>query len=234
MLGRRCQTLTDLHCPYGRRYPGPFVSPNHLISTFGTIGIIAIVFAETGLLVGFFLPGDSLLIAAGLFSATHRVGYPHLNLAVLLVGCAIAAVAGDQIGYLIGQRAGPALYSRPNSRFFRQEHVQKAHDYFERRGPVTVVLARFAPILRTFVPVIAGVSRMPYRLYATFNVFGGVLWSCGVLLLGYGVGKSLGQHTVDKFILPIEAVVIVISLVPVGIELLRHRRARDSQTATGA
>src|SRR5919199_3632788 len=132
------------------------MDPKSLIETFGTIGLFVIVFAESGLLVGFFLPGDSLLVTAGLLASQGVLNFP-----LILVGCFVAAVAGDQVGYAFGARVGPALYRRPNSRFFRRSHLDRAHQYFKEQGPKTVVLARFVPIVRTFTPVLAGVGRMP-------------------------------------------------------------------------
>ncbi|HEX2064434.1 MAG TPA: VTT domain-containing protein, partial [Acidimicrobiales bacterium] len=152
-----------------------FVSPERLIETFGTLGIILTVFAESGLFFGFFLPGDSLLFTAGVLAARGTLSLP-----VLLVGIVVAAIAGDQVGYAFGRRVGPALFRRPNSRFFRREHVERAHDYFEHYGVKTIVLARFIPIVRTFAPIVAGVSEMRYRTFVTFNVVGRLLWGLGV------------------------------------------------------
>src|SRR5438270_12454035 len=159
----------------GAGYGGSAVDPKSLIETFGTLGLLAIVFAETGLLVGFFLPGDSLLVFAGLVCATHPKDI-HLNLALVLVGCSVAAIAGAQTGYFIGARAGPALFRRPESRLFKREYVDKAEHYFERFGGRTIVIARFIPIVRTFANPVAGVSRMSSRQFAVYNAGGGLLW----------------------------------------------------------
>jgi membrane-associated protein len=197
------------------------VSVSHLIVNIGTAGIIGIIFAETGLLVGFFLPGDSLLVAAGAFSSPgrHLVGHTnvHLNLGVLLVGCFVAAALGAQVGYLLGLKAGPAIFNRPNSRLFKPEYVAKAQHYFERYGNVTVVLARFIPVVRTFANPVAGVSRMSARAFALYNLAGALLWTTLVLLLGYFIGNSVK----DTYLVP---AVIVVSFVPIGIEVLRQRR----------
>jgi membrane-associated protein len=202
------------------------VGPQHLIETFGTIGILAIVFAESGILAGFFLPGDSLLFTAGLLASQGD-----LNIAVLLVGCPLAAVLGDQVGYLFGRRVGPALFRKPDSRIFRQRHVEVAREYFAEHGSKTIVLARFVPIVRTFAPVIAGVAQMPYRTFVTFNIVGGVLWGFGVTLAGYLLGEVIPDG--DRFIYPIIAVIVVLSFVPVIREALRHRRAaRAERSAT--
>jgi membrane-associated protein len=202
------------------------MDPESLIETFGTIGLFAIVFAESGLLVGFFLPGDSLLFTAGLLASQGD-----LNIAVLLVGCPLAAVLGDQVGYLFGRRVGPALFRKPDSRIFRQRHVEVAREYFAEHGSKTIVLARFVPIVRTFAPVIAGVAQMPYRTFVTFNIVGGVLWGFGVTLAGYLLGEVIPDG--DRFIYPIIAVIVVLSFVPVIREALRHRReARAERSAT--
>ena len=193
------------------------LDPKSLIETFGTIGLFAIVFAESGLLVGFFLPGDSLLFTAGLL-ASQGV----LNLPVILVGCFVAAVAGDQVGYLFGGRVGPALFKRPDSRFFRQSHVEKARMYFDKAGPKTIVLARFIPIVRTFAPIIAGVAQMPYRTVVTFNVLGGFLWAIGVTVLGYVLGETIPD--IDKYLLPTVAVILALSFIPIFREFRKMRR----------
>lgn len=195
------------------------MNPTSLIETFGTLGVLAIIFAESGLLVGFFLPGDSLLFTAGLLTARGTLSLP-----VIMVGAALAAVAGDQVGYLIGKRAGPALFKRPDSRFFKQKNVERAHAYFEKNGPKTVILARFLPVIRTFTPVVAGVGEMEYRRFVTFNVIGGVLWGAGVTLLGRILGDTVPN--IDKWLLPIIVVIGAISFVPVILELLRMRRER--------
>ncbi len=195
------------------------MSVSHLIASLGTFGLIAVIFAETGLLIGFFLPGDSLLVAAGVFAADGHIGstYVHLNLWVLLVGCFVAAALGAQVGYYIGEKAGPALFNRPRSRFFKPEYVEKAHWYFERFGNVTVVLARFIPVVRTFANPVAGVGDMDTRTFTIYNVLGAFVWTWTVILLGYFVGSSVK----DTYLIP---AVIVVSLIPVGIEVLRVRR----------
>ena len=191
--------------------------PESLIETFGTLGIFAIVFAESGLLVGFFLPGDSLLFTAGLLASR---GFS--NIVLLMVGSAVAAIVGDQVGYVIGRRAGPALFRRPDSRFFHQKNVQRARDYFEQHGPKTIILARFVPVVRTFAPVVAGVAEMDYRRFVTFNVVGGLLWGAGVTLAGYLLGNTI--HDIDRWLLPIIGVIVAVSFVPVAREILKARR----------
>lgn len=194
-----------------------------LIEAFGAIGIFVIVFAETGLLIGFFLPGDSLLFTAGVLCAASADAALHLELGVILPGVAIAAITGAQVGYLIGRRAGPIIFDRPQSRVFNPANVRKAEYYFERYGPAkAVVLARFVPIVRTFLNPVAGVLRMPAHTFLMWNVIGGLLWSVGVTLLGYWLGSKI--HNIDTYLLPIIGVIIAVSLVPVAVEVLRHRR----------
>jgi membrane-associated protein len=207
---------------------GPqFLDPQWLISTFGLLGILAIVFAESGLLIGFFLPGDSLLFTTGLLTSDGQyITYP-IWLVCLLV--AVAAIAGDQVGYLFGRRVGPSLFRRPNSRLFKQENLLKANEFFDKYGARSIVLARFVPIVRTFTPIVAGVSKMNYRTFVIYNVIGGTLWGVGVTLLGF----FLGQITFVKANIELILIAIVaISVVPIAIELLRARMAaRRGRTA---
>lgn len=197
------------------------MDPKHLIEAFGTIGILAIVFAESGILAGFFLPGDSLLFTAGLLASQGS-----LNIGVLLIGIPLAAIAGDQVGYLFGRRVGPALFRRPDSRIFRQRHVEVARDYFAEHGSKTIVLARFVPVVRTFAPVIAGVAQMPYRTFVTFNVLGGLLWGLGVTLAGFALGQVIPDG--ERYLYPIVGVIILVSFIPVIRETLRVRRERKA------
>ncbi|MCU1460185.1 MAG: hypothetical protein JWO37_260 [Acidimicrobiales bacterium] len=202
------------------------LDPTHLINTYGMWGIFAIIFAESGLFFGFFLPGDSLLVTAGLLASTHRhTGDVHLNIAALLIGVPIAAVLGDQVGYGFGDRVGPALFRRPESRFFKPQHLTRAREYLDSRGSRMIVLARFVPAVRTFTPIVAGASKMKYRLFVPYNVTGGVLWGCGVTLAGYTLGRSV-KH-IDKYLVPIIAVVIVVSLIPIFLELRKARRSES-------
>jgi len=197
------------------------LSPTQLLHDYGLWAVAVIVFAETGLLVGFFLPGDSLLFTAGLLS--FRGDLPALPW--LLLVAFVAAVIGDQVGYLFGRRVGPALFRRPDSRLFKQENVLKAQHFFDRNGAKTIVLARFVPVVRTFAPVVAGVSQMRHRVFSTYNVVGGFVWAVGVASLGYALGDTIGADNVDKYLLPIIAVIIVASLIPVFLEF-RKARAR--------
>ncbi len=193
------------------------MSPRDLIEAFGTIGILLIVFAESGILAGFFLPGDSLLFTAGLLASEG-----HLNIAALAIGCPLAAIAGDQVGYIFGNRVGPALFRRPDSRFFKRRHLERARDYFHRYGPRTVILARFIPVVRTFTPVLAGVVEMPYRKFVVCNVIGGIIWGAGVVLGGWALGQAMPHG--DKWLLPVVGLVIVVSFIPVVREMLKLRR----------
>jgi len=204
------------------------VNPTDLIKTFGTIGLFGIIFAETGLLVGFFLPGDSLLVTAGvLASGTAKDHHGlHLNLAVILAGCFVAAAVGAELGYVIGRKAGPALFNRPRSRLFKPEYVTKAQSYFDRFGNRTIVLARFIPVVRTFANPVAGVSQMDVREFTVFNVIGAALWTIGVTLLGYFIGNSVK----DVYLIP---AVVIVSLIPIGVEFIRHRRAAATTTPAG-
>ncbi|MEU5562961.1 DedA family protein [Micromonospora musae] len=206
---------------------GPdWLDPEWLISTFGLLGILAIVFAESGLLIGFFLPGDSLLFTAGLLTADGQyITYP-LWLVCLLI--TIAAIAGDQVGYAFGRKVGPSLFRRPNSRLFKQENVLKAHEFFEKYGARSIVLARFVPIVRTFTPIVAGVSRMNYRTFVTYNIIGGVLWGTGVTVLGYFLGQI---PFVKEHIELILIAIVAISVIPIVIELLRARFAAKRGTS---
>ena len=199
-----------------------FLDPTHLINTYGIWGIFAIIFAESGLFFGFFLPGDSLLVTAGLLAATHKAGDVHLNLASLLIGIPIAAILGDQVGYWFGDKVGPTLFSRAESRFFKPQHLERAHEFLERRGARMIVLARFVPAVRTFTPIAAGATGMRYRVFVPFNGLGGVLWGVGVTLAGYELGSSV--KNLDRYLVPIILVVIVVSLIPIALELRRARR----------
>ena len=205
---------------------GPsWLDPGTLVETFGLIGILVVVFAECGLLVGFFLPGDSLLFTAGLLVKQGTLGQPIWLVCLLIT---VAAIAGNQVGYLIGRKAGPAVFSRPDSRLFKQEYVDKSYAFFDRYGARAIVLARFVPIVRTFITVTAGVGRMDYRRYTTYTVIGGVLWGTGVTLLGYALGSvAFVSENIELILIGI----VALSVVPVAIEVLRSRahRRRDAR-----
>lgn len=188
--------------------------------------VCAMIFAETGLLIGFFLPGDSLLFTAGLLIATGTIGFNIWLLILLLVICAFL---GNQVGYLIGTKAGPALYSREDSRFFRRSHVETAHAFFEKYGGRALILARFVPVVRTFVPVVVGVAGMNPKRFAMFNAIGGVLWTAGITLLGYSLGDRIPfvKQNLDLIFITI----VVISVIPLLIELVRGFSARGGNRA---
>ncbi len=198
-----------------------------LIRMVGLVGLVAIVFAETGLMVGFFLPGDSLLVTAGLFAARGELNIFWLNIAVMA-----GAVIGDATGYWIGYRAGQTLYNRPNSFFFRREHLIKTHEFYERHGGKTIVIARFMPIIRTFAPVVAGAANMTYRRFATFNIAGGVGWVASMTLIGYFLGRVVPPEVMEKRLHLLVAAVIFVSLLPGIIAFLRAKlRAVRSPTS---
>jgi membrane-associated protein len=190
-----------------------------LIRLGGMAGLILIVFAETGLMVGFFLPGDSLLVTAGLFAARGDLDIVWLNIALIA-----AAIMGDATGYWIGSRAGQALYNRPNSFFFRREHLIRTHEFYEKHGGKTIVIARFVPIIRTFAPVVAGAASMTYRQFATFNVLGGIGWVTSMTLTGYFLGQLVPD--IDKHLHLLVAGVIFLSLLPGIIAWWRERRRK--------
>jgi membrane-associated protein len=166
-----------------------------------------------------------------LFTAGILASQGNLNLAVIAIGCFLAAVIGDQVGYTIGHRAGPALFRRPDSRVFKQKYVDRTKEFFEKHGPKTILLARFVPIVRTFAPVLAGVGEMNRRTFTTYNVIGGFVWAVGVTIAGYVLGEAIGANNVDKYLLPIIAVIIVLSILPPVIEALRERRRNRNATA---
>ncbi|HET7106276.1 MAG TPA: VTT domain-containing protein [Candidatus Acidoferrum sp.] len=189
-----------------------------LIRAGGAPLICGIVFVETGFFVGFFLPGDSLLVTAGVLSAADVIPLKWLLLPVML-----CAILGDQIGYWIGRAAGSALYRREDSLLFRRSHLQRAHDFYEKYGGRAVILARFVPIVRTFCPPVTGAARMPYHRYLLFDIFGGVIWVGTMILGGYSLGRTIPN--ISQRIHYVIAVVIILSLLPAIISILRARRA---------
>jgi membrane-associated protein len=192
-----------------------------LIEWGGVAMVCMIVFAETGLFVGFFLPGDSLLVTAGVFAAAGQ-----LKLSWLLGLVTLCAIAGDQLGYLIGYKAGTALYERPDSRFFKRKYLQRAHDFYEKHGASTIILARFVPIIRTFCPPVAGAAKMSYPRYLAYDIVGGFLWVWGMVLLGHTLGRTIPN--IDKKIHYVIAAVIVASLIPAAVSAWRARTAIKS------
>jgi len=202
---------------------GPsWLDPESLIEKFSIIGLLVVVFLESGMMVGFFLPGDSLLFTAGLLSSTTNL-VP--DLWVLLIVIPIAAIAGDQTGYWIGRRFGPPLFNRPDSRFFKREYVDQTAAFFEKHGPRAIILARFVPIVRAFVPVMAGTSKMHYRTFLTYDIVGGILWGAGVTTLGYFLGQI---DFVEKYIEFILVGVVAVSVIPVLFEIRKAKREADS------
>jgi membrane-associated protein len=205
-----------------------YLNPKIIIETllakggiFVYVGLVFIVFAETGLAVGFFLPGDSLLVVAGLFAATGK-----LNVAVLLSSLFVAAVVGDAVGYLTGAKMGPKLFRRQKSLLFRPSHLQRAHDFYERYGGKTIIIARFVPIVRTFAPIVAGAAQMPYRKFVVFNVVGGFLWVFSMVLAGYYLGTLLRDKlgiNLDEHIEWVVIIVVFLSLTPPIYEYLKSR-----------
>ncbi|MGE3794753.1 MAG: VTT domain-containing protein [Dehalococcoidia bacterium] len=193
-----------------------------IVKWAGYVGLFAIVFAETGLLFGFFLPGDSLLITAGVL-ATDKFPEHQLSLAVLIPLLIVAAIAGDATGYVIGRQMGPRLFVRDDARFFRRKHLIRAGEFYERHGGKTIVLARFLAIIRTFAPTVAGAAGMKWSTFTFYNVMGGVGWVVSMVLLGYFVGEAIPN--LDAFFFGILAVVIGVSLAPAAIHLWRERAA---------
>ncbi len=198
-----------------------------LIRWGGYTLMIAIVFCETGLLVGFFLPGDSLLITAGLLASAGTLDIWWLN--VLLMA---AAIVGDSVGYAIGSRAGPRIFTREDSLLFHRRHLIRTREFYERYGGKTIVIARFVPIIRTFAPVVAGVGQMRYRRFVFYNVFGGIFWVASMTWAGYLLGSVIPN--ISRYIHVVVAVVIVLSVIPIGVEILRARRRGAATGAPGA
>lgn len=220
------------HGPAPMGFLPPWLDPVHILDNpalgFWVVVIAcAIIFAETGLLVGFFLPGDSLLFTAGLLTSTGKLP---VNIGVLLILLIVCAFIGNQVGYVIGAKAGPAIFNKPDSRLFRKEHVEHAHAFFEKHGGKALVLARFVPIVRTFVPVIVGVARMNMRHFVIFNAIGAVLWAGGVTLLGFILGDRFPwvQQNLDIIFI----VIVLLSVIPIIVEFtkafLANRKAKKA------
>jgi membrane-associated protein len=197
-----------------------WLDPIVIIKAAGVIGIILIVFAETGLFFGFFFPGDSLLFTAGIFASQ---GF--FSIWVLLIGCVIAAILGDTVGYWSGKKYGRKLFDRDESFFFKKKHLYDAEIFYEKHGKSTIIIARFVPIIRTFAPIVAGIGQMHYRTFISYNVFGGISWVVGMLLLGYFLGGMIPNP--DKYIIPIAFLIIVISFLPIIIKMVRIKLNRS-------
>jgi len=202
------------------------LDPHSLLASAGALGVFIVLFAETGLLIGFFLPGDSLLFTAGLLSATGASSTVHLNLTAVLVAGAAGALAGAEVGFLIGRRTGRVLMSRPEGSRLRQG-IASAQRALDRYGaPRAIVLARFIPVVRTVLNPLAGAIGVPTRTFTLWQVAGGLVWSVGITLAGYELGSRISN--IDHYLLPIIAIIVVVSLIPVAVELWRHRRARGA------
>ena len=197
------------------------LNPSSLVKDFGYIGIFTAVFLESGIIFGFFLPGDSLLFTAGLLASQH-----YLNVIGVIVLAVIGAILGNNAGYYTGKKLGPTLFTRKKSFIFTPKRVEEAHKFFEKEGPQSLILARFIPAVRTFVPIVAGIGEMPYRRFFLFNALGGLFWGISLPLLGYFIGKSV--PSIDKYLLPVIAVIIILSALPVIIPYLKKRKSRKT------
>jgi membrane-associated protein len=192
-----------------------------LIRTAGYLGVWAIIFAESGLLIGFFLPGDSLLFVAGFIASTPNSPF---NIVILTVGCWIAAVAGDNVGYSTGYRFGRKLFRREESWFFHKKNLVKAQNFYAKHGKKTIILARFLPIVRTFAPIVAGIGSMNYRVFFIYNVVGGTLWAIGLTLLGYFLGRWIPSDLMEKYLILIIVMIVITSLLPSVWHLYQERK----------
>jgi membrane-associated protein len=205
----------------------PGIELTEFIALVGIIGVAAVVFAESGLLIGFFLPGDSLLFTTGFLI---HAGILDINIHVAVLIIFLAAVLGDTVGYWFGRKAGPRVFKRPDARLFKQEYVQRAQDFYDKHGGKTIIIARFIPIVRTFAPIVAGAGRMKYRRFLSFNVIGGLLWAAGVTYIGFGLGawfESIGLE-IDHVLLPIVALIILISVLPPAIHIFKDKKNRQA------
>jgi membrane-associated protein len=192
-----------------------------LVRTVGYLGIFAIIFAESGLFFAFFLPGDSLLFTAGFLASQGLIDFP-----ILVAGCAVAAIAGNALGYAFGRHFGRPLFERPDSRWFKRRHLLAAEAFYEKHGGKTIIYAQFVPIIRTFAPFVAGVARMPYARFAMFNVIGSIGWVCSMTLLGYTMGNvEIVRKHFEKFVI----LIVLISVLPIILEVLKARRTKSHQ-----
>ena len=200
-----------------------YLNPN-TIAGAGYLVLIFVVFAETGLAAGFFLPGDSLLVVAGLFAAKGD-----LNVFILLITLFVAAVIGDAVGYYTGLKMGQRIFTRQKSFFFKPSHLQKANEFYDKYGGKTIIIARFVPIVRTFAPIVAGAAKMPYRRFVIFNVIGGFLWVFSMILAGYFLGSTLKSRfgiDLDRHIEWVVIIVVALSLIPIAVEFIKSRREK--------
>lgn len=202
--------------------------------------IFGIIFAESGLLIGFFLPGDSLLFTAGFLASDSGkellvkfglpASEPFFSLALLVIGCFAAAVIGDSVGYLFGKRVGKRLFQREDSRFFSKKNLFKAQEFYQKHGGKAIVLARFIPVVRTFAPIVAGIGDMQYTRFAMFNVVGGFVWAVGVTIAGYFLAAVIGPDNIDKYLLPIIVLIVLISIAPPAYHLWKERQAEKNHS----
>jgi membrane-associated protein len=192
------------------------LEPKTLIMTAGTLGVIAIIFIETGLFFGFFFPGDSLLFTAGFLASQ---GY--ISFAGLLIGAFLAAVIGDSVGYAFGKKVGPSLFAREDSVIFNKKHIARAQHFYEQHGRQTIILARFLPIIRTFAPIVAGIGGMKYKTFITFNIVGGFIWTWGMLWLGFGLGRLIPNP--DRYVIPVVIVIVILSSMPALFQMLKKK-----------
>ena len=207
-----------------------FLNPVELIRLLGTAAVFAIpliIFAESGLLIGFFLPGDSLLFTAGFLVQT---GVIPINIHLFVLMLFIAAVVGDNVGYYFGKKVGRRVFDKPDSRIFKQKYLLKAEAFYKEHGAKTIIIARFIPVVRTFAPIVAGTAHMQYRTFFTYNVIGGLLWTAGITYIGYILGEGLTRIglDIDQVILPIVAIIILISMLPPIIHVLRDKQQREA------
>lgn len=207
-----------------------------LIKTFGYLGIVGIIFAESGLFFGFFLPGDSLLFTAGVVASGALLpgpdGQPLFNIWLLAGLCFGAAVAGDSVGYWFGKKVGPRIFTKEDSLLFRKTHILKAQAFYEKHGGKTIILARFLPVVRTFAPIVAGVGQMKYRTFLAYNVVGGFVWAIGLTFLGYLLGNAIPPEEIDKYLLPLIGLIILISILPTAFHILKEKENRTQIAAT--
>jgi len=197
-----------------------YLQPEHLIQTAGLIGVVLIIFAESGLFFGFFLPGDSLLFTAGLFASQGM-----MNIWALALLAMIAAILGDNVGYAFGKKVGPAIFSREDSFFFHKKHIEKAHAFYEKHGKKAIILARFVPIVRTFAPIVAGAGDMEYKTFFSYNIIGGVAWTLLLTLSGFFLGEAF--PATEKYLNYIIILIILLSLIPIAREWYLHRKPKE-------
>ena len=194
-----------------------YLDPQFIIETLGLIGVVSIIFAESGLFFGFFLPGDSLLFTAGLLASQN-----FLSIQYLVIFGIIAAIAGDSVGYAFGKKVGPKIFTKEDSLIWNKKHIEKSRKFFEKYGPKAIILARFMPIVRTFTPILAGVGTMEYKLFLRYNIIGGVLWVASMSIGGYFFGKLIPNP--DKYLLPIIGLIIFLSILPGILEFIKSRK----------